>query len=52
MRQEETFPRLPERVRLVQIYSPNQEERIEADRWMNLAFNHGDPVIVKPCVAA
>jgi hypothetical protein len=50
MGQEETFPRLPERVGLIQIYPPTQEERREADRWMNLAFNH--PVIDKPRIAA
>ena len=52
MGQEDTFPRLPEKVGLIQIYPPTQEERREADRWMNLAFNHGNPVSVKPGVAA
>lgn len=49
MVQEETFPRLPEKVGLIQIYPPTQTERREANRWMNLAFNRGD---AKPRVAA
>ena len=42
MRQEKTFPRLPEKVGLIQIYPPTQEERREAEVWMNLDFNHGN----------
>ena len=38
MGQEGTFPRLPEKAGLIQIYPPAQEERREAGRWMNLAF--------------
>ena len=36
--QEENFPRIPENAGLIQIYPPTQEERREADRWMNPTF--------------
>jgi hypothetical protein len=45
MRQEETFPKLPEQVGLIQIHPPTQEERKEADRWIKLDFNPRNPFL-------
>jgi hypothetical protein len=42
MRQEKGFPRAPDQAGPIQVYPPTQEERKEADRWINLAFGHGD----------
>ena len=50
--QEGTFPRLPKKEGLIQIYPPTQEEQIEADRWLTLAFTHGTSVLVNSYVAA
>jgi len=50
MRQEKGFPRVPDQAGLIQVYPPTQEERKEADRWIDLAFGHGD--LAKSHVAA
>ncbi len=52
MGQEGAFPRLSEKAGLIQVHPPTEEERREADQWINLALKPGNPVIVKPRVAA
>jgi hypothetical protein len=45
MGEEETLPKLPERVGLIQISAPTQDERREADRWIKLTFNQPSGVV-------
>ena len=42
MGQEQTFSRASERAGLIQIHPFTQEERREADQWINLAFGRAD----------
>jgi len=44
MGQEGALSRLAENAGLIQIHPPTQDERGEADLWMNLAFVDGSPV--------
>jgi hypothetical protein len=43
--QEKGIPRLPDQAGLIQVHPPTQEERREADQWIDLAFGHSDPAM-------
>jgi hypothetical protein len=50
MGQEQTFSRVSEQAGLIQIHPPTEEERREADQWIDLAFGRRDSA--KPHVTA